>query len=150
MYSTIAEVKSEASLTDNLYITDAEVTTKINNADAVINAYLSGKYTIPFTTPPFMIVLISTYLAAGYLLKKDYGPMAPGDSKDGDDKIKLGMNMLVDLQKGKITLMSDTGASLLSDTNKTTSSIPDSSNQNYNTDEEAIYNGPLIRISKKW
>jgi len=162
MYTTVEEVKAEASLSKNNFITDEEVESKINNADSVINAYLSGKYPIPFTTPPYMIKLISTYLAAGYLLKKDYGPMHPGDSKDGDDKIKMGMDMLRDLQKGKITLTKDDGSSLLADDKKVTSSYPNNASSN---DNNADYsqagsmdpnvagssgNGPYIKIQTKW
>ena len=58
--------------------------------------------------------------------------------------------MLKDIQKGKITLMADDGSSLLSDANKTTSSIPDSANNNYNLDEDAVETGPFIKLTKKW
>lgn len=170
MYTTVAEAKAEASLTKNNFITDEEVEAKIKKADSLINAYLIGKYAVPIgdienedKPVPELIQLISTWLAAGYLLKKDYGPMHPGDSKDGADKISDAMKELIKLQKGSVTLTDNDGNSLKSDSKKTTSSYPnDTSSSNQNVDYGGIGamsndvaatapgNGPKIKLDKQW
>lgn len=165
MYCTVEDVKDEASMSDNPFLTDEEVTKKIKNAESVINGFIITKYSVPFEDDavPYLINHIAVQLAAGMILKKDYGPMAPGDSKDGQAKHDDAMDLLMKLQKGTITLTDIAASTLLNDDNKTVSFFPtDASSNNQNVTAPVgpgfngnvlpgtSGNGPYIDIEKKW
>lgn len=167
MYTTTVDVKKEAGLFDNDSILDQDVEMLIQDAQCVVDGYLIGKYTVPFSdypaSPP-LIERITRGIAASYLLLREYGPMNPGDAKDGDSKEKQMMSMLAKIQKGTLVLVDDNGVSLLSKDNMATSYFPtdaDSSISGDSVQNEDIgafetaqsdsgNGGPYIRMGTKW
>jgi len=78
-YSTIADVKGSIRETGaspvQLTLSDAKVTEKIVEADALIDGYLGRAYAIPFTsggvavaTPP-LVALMSKYIAVAFCIE---------------------------------------------------------------------------------
>ena len=164
-YTTVDDVKKESGMQDNENIGDEDVQDFINTATAIINGYLSGKYEVPFALQPEtpqLIERICRGIASAYLLMQEYGPMSPGDAKDGDAKEKLMMKLLEKVQKGTMVVVDNDGKSILANDKTSTSSFP-SGDSNVNStihedtggfgvagsDEEST-NGPYIQIGKKW
>ena len=125
-YTTVDDVKREAGMSDNENIADEDVQDFITTAESIINGRLVGKYTIPFsfTDTPGIIERICRGLAAAYLLMQEYGPMSPGDSKDGEAKETLMMKLLKELQRGETVVVDNEGVSMLTPENKATSYQP--------------------------
>lgn len=68
-YATAEEIRSKAGLQNNRYITDEKIHEKRKAAQSVINATLTGMYSVPFSTPVNPLINeITQLLAAGYLL----------------------------------------------------------------------------------
>lgn len=107
-YCSIDDIRKEAGLSSNDYISDADVDSKRRKAQAIIDGALQGLYAVPFTAPinP-MIEEITIKMAAGLLLNQDYGPFTSGNSKSGDAKIKEA-NDLLTLIDNKHYILTDT------------------------------------------
>lgn len=165
-YSTVEDVKNTAGFSNNPYILDEDVQDYMDTADSIINSYLHGKYAVPFpdspNAPP-LIEMISKKLAAAYALQTEYGPMSPGDSKDGFAKEASAMSTIEKIQKGTITLVDKDGVSLLAKSGMVSSFLPDdATSQALATDSngapipgvpEGDVNstvGPRITLEKKW
>lgn len=87
-YTSVENIRREAGLYNNQFITDAMIDAARYRAQFEIDGALQGMYTIPFQPPINPIVATMTdKLAASYLLATDYGPMASGNSKDADKKL---------------------------------------------------------------
>lgn len=71
-YASLESIRSTAGFANNRFITDAKIDEKRQAAQNLINATLTGIYTIPFTNPinP-LIAEITRKLAAGYLLSQE-------------------------------------------------------------------------------
>lgn len=165
-YTKIDDVKVESGLADNPYILDEDVQDKIDEAQAVINSYLHGKYDLPFTpypdAPP-LIENVTRKLASAYLLQMEYGPMNPGDAKDGFAKENRIMATIEKIQKGTIVLCDKNGVTLLASNNLNTSFLPNDSTSNMTTNDFDLMGvpgqpvgsnnpqtGPFIRLKKNW
>ena len=113
-YCTIDDIRTEAGFTRNQNITDAKIDVERNRAESQINAELFQVYNLPFAQPvPWLVNQIATKLAAGYLMKAEYGVFAHGTSKDGDDRIKDAETLLMAVKSREQVLTDGTGASLL-------------------------------------
>ena len=87
-YTTIAAIRIEAGIQNNPYISDKYVADKRAQAQAIINAALKGTYTVPFTGDiPEVVERMVELLAAGYILKAEFGDQATGTDRDGQGKI---------------------------------------------------------------
>ena len=162
-YTTVDDVKKEAGMSDNENIADEDVQDFIITAQSIINGRLVGKYTIPFsfTDTPGIIERICRGLAAAYLLMQEYGPMSPGDAKDGEAKEALMMKLLKELQRGETVVVNNDGVSMLSKENMATSYQPKSSDDTSGVQSEDIGNfevassdtpskGPYIKMGQKF
>lgn len=162
-YSAIDDAKNTAGLDQNPYILGEDVQDYIDTADSIINSYLHGKYIIPFNPVPPLVYMLSRKLAAAYMLQTEYGPMTPGDNKDGFAKEATAMATLEKIQKGTITLVDASGASLLPASGLVTSFLPnDMTSQQLATDNygapiagvpQGNINdpaGPRITLEKRW
>lgn len=88
VYATIEQIRVEAGVENNPYMSDAFVDEQRIEAQDVINTALQGTYTVPFEAPIAPIIERCTkLLAAGYILKKDYGDGAVGTNSEGQAKI---------------------------------------------------------------
>lgn len=105
-YCTIDDIRQEAGMMNNPYITNVMIDQYRQQAQAEINSTLSGLYVIPFTAPiNYNIQLATKLISAGLLLKSDYGPMASGSSKAGEDKLTDGYDLLAKIDDRTIVLL---------------------------------------------
>lgn len=81
-YSTSTDIRNDAGFAYNTNILDADIDTQRIRAYALINSYISARYSIPslsdsnFTGSNGALLLqsIEILLGGGYLLIKEYGP----------------------------------------------------------------------------
>lgn len=87
-YCSIRDVREEAGLLNNPYITDPYIADRRAEAQGAIDSALANSVTVPFTAPvPATIKRIAILFAAGYILKVQYGTAAVGTNADGQAKI---------------------------------------------------------------
>jgi hypothetical protein len=80
-YSTIDQVRSESGFTNNSNITDAMITIYLNQANGVVQSFVSSIYNITTLTgtnftgsqADLMLQRVEDLLASGYLMIKEYG-----------------------------------------------------------------------------
>lgn len=88
-YCTINEIREEAGLENNPFISDVYIASKREFAEGIINDALKGHYTVPFSEPvPPTVRQMAILLAAGYVLKREYGSQYAGATANGNAKIK--------------------------------------------------------------
>ncbi|HMT18555.1 MAG TPA: hypothetical protein PKD15_00805 [Candidatus Saccharibacteria bacterium] len=114
-YVSIESIRTEAGLTNNKYITDDIIDDKRQAAQSLINATLTGKYTIPFTEPINQLIQeITRVLAAGYVLTQQHGTVNSSTYNEGVAMIERITNdkqtgILDRLNLGTLTLIGETG-----------------------------------------
>ncbi len=109
-YATLDNIRAKAGFNGNTYISDVVINTARSQAQSIIDSYLGGLYEVPFSAPvSSSITLITELLAAGILLKDDYGVFASGTTKDGEDKYQQAMDMLKALKDKKTGLIDGDG-----------------------------------------
>lgn len=117
-YTSVEAIRKKAGLEGNTYITDNDVNKKRQVAQDVINAKLTGLYTVPFTAPINPIIAeITELLAAGYLLTDDYGPLNKMDTKEGNEMLERANKYLEQLNNKELELTDVQGASTAITTN---------------------------------
>lgn len=109
-YTTTSAIRVEAGIQNNPYISDSFVNKKRAEAQDYINGKLSGTYTVPFTEVPPQITRITELLAAGYILKTEYGSQLVGSNADGQSKIDEANTMLDDILNGSSELVNAAGS----------------------------------------
>lgn len=109
-YTTVVNIRREAGFDNNRNITDNEIALARAEAQAQVNALLVGRYVVPFTDPinP-LIERITKVLAAGYLLKEQYGTFGTSDTTNGDNKVNWAMGLLGQLKSGDVVLTNPDG-----------------------------------------
>lgn len=112
-YVTTDEVKTEAGLQNNRWISDSLVFTAILDAESEVNASLAiGRYTLPLTEVPQYVVKATRLLAAGFLLSNEYGAQYKGVTKEGETKISQAREILADIEAGKKELVNSQGEAI--------------------------------------
>ena len=110
-YIDVDEVRSEAGLDNNRWITDGKIYDKLVAAEAEVNGSLIlGGFSLPLVSIPENVKQATRLLAAGFLLTMDYGPEFSGTLKDGERKIKEAREILASIEKGTKPLVDGTGA----------------------------------------
>jgi hypothetical protein len=111
-YVSIQDIRNEAGLQEQSQISDSQISARRDQAESEIKGFLSaGGYTMPLQMTngmfyvPFVVENVSRLLAAGYVLVKDYGVVSNGDTKDGEQKIQLAMELLADIQDHMMLLL---------------------------------------------
>lgn len=127
-YSTLEDLKTYMPERHLLQLTDQDdvgeideeiVDDAISRADNMIDAYLRGRYPSPITgTVPSEIKDISTKLAAYNLYRKNMQMTLPEMVKD---EYKDAMQLLKDIQSGKLSPFTSTYEPTIIVTNKTSS-----------------------------
>ena len=109
-YTSIHKIRSEAGFEDNHYITSETIARYREEADSEIDAYISAVYSLPFSSAPRLLTHISTLLAAGHLLSKEYGSEVDVDAaKSGQAKIERAEELLQKIVDGSLTLVGADG-----------------------------------------
>ncbi len=110
-YSTEADIKKLISLESLVQLTDDEglnivdqgrVTEAIADADAEIDAYCAGRYTVPFSTVPAVIKKLSVDIAVYNLYSRC--PSEEETPPVRQERYKYALKMLESISKGTITL----------------------------------------------
>lgn len=147
-YSTLANIRDEAGFTNNNNVLDAKITGYQSAATSHINGILGRVYALPLTSTPAIVELIERRLAAGYLLLDEYGEMAEGTDKDGNQKINWAEKMLQEIESGAITLYDATNTPLTGNTQVNMKGWPNNSTAGETEDNAG---GDIqIRISHKF
>ena len=90
----------------DLYLTDVEVQTFIDETDSLIDSYLNDVYSVPFTaTYPSIVVLASAHLAASRIITTLNVKINRGEAGTIADALRTeGLEIIGQLQSGKITI----------------------------------------------
>lgn len=118
-YTTLSEIRFEAGMQSNKYVTDVYIAECRLAAQAEIDAALKFRYTVPFDPVPELVSYIAKVLAAGMVLVREYGPQAEGTSKEGKNKLDEARDLLKKIQDGVIDLVDAIG-NPISATNRVT------------------------------
>ncbi len=110
-YSTVADVKSEAGMSQNVNISSDMVTGYITQADGEINSALFQRYVLPLSETPALIEFISRQLAAGLLLTKEFG-YEDNLSEAGREKIRNARSQLDRIAEKKLILVKSDGTAM--------------------------------------
>jgi len=132
-YTSIFKIRQEAGFEDNDYISSELINRYREEAQMQVDGSIAIAYSLPLSTIPKMVTHITTLLAAGLLLSKEYGLEADVDvSKTGQRKIERAEELLQRIVDGKLLLIGTDGAELskkssykVSGSNSYDSSIPD-------------------------
>jgi hypothetical protein len=112
-YVALIEIRKEAGFEFATYISDEDIDTARQTAQAEVNGALSGVYTVPFKAPVnAWVVDITKRLAAGLLLKRQYGTMSSQSNINGASKIKEARADLMNLANKQSVLTSVDGTSI--------------------------------------
>lgn len=90
----------------DLYLTDTEVQTFIDETDALIDSYLNDVYSVPFAAVhPTIIVMASAQLAASRIITNLNVKINRGEAGTIADALRTeGLELIGQLQSGKITI----------------------------------------------
>ncbi len=114
-YSTKADIQKVlsdatlAQLTDHqngTTIDDTKITQAIDDADELIDAYLRGRYTLPFSSTPTVVKQISVDIAIFNLYSKRPEREMPETIRT---RYRDALRLLADIQSGKATLADASG-----------------------------------------
>jgi hypothetical protein len=104
-YATLYDIRSEAGFEKSKNLPDATVSMYRRRAQAEVDSKLGSSFVVPFDPVPDAINEITTLLAAGWLLLKEYGALKSGTTnKEGGAKLKEGRDWIVMLQTGTAAL----------------------------------------------
>jgi len=138
-FATVDQVKITAGLKNNKYITDAEVSEAIEEAESQVKASLTvAGYILPFDEIPFMVRHITRLLAAGSLLSNGYGSQRTGTEKEGSDKIKQALAILKQIESKSISLVENIDDSDI-DRGDSVSGYPDASAVSNTPSEDRMF-----------
>lgn len=113
-YCTIDDIRGQAGLEGNPWITDGMIAIERKKAQNEIDSRLFSMYTVPFQAPvPAFVQDIAIRLSSGRLLTKDYGTSSTGSSKDGDAMLKDARADLLDIDDREMVLLDADSQSLL-------------------------------------
>jgi phage gp36-like protein len=99
-YASLSEIRNEAGFQNATNLADSVIEQKRRDAEAEINASLSGAYTVPFTQVPEIIRTLTIQLASAFLLDSAYGNASSRqklkDARAAIDTYRLGASILTD------------------------------------------------------
>lgn len=137
-YVTVDEVRTEAGLNSNPWITDTIIYSKLIKAEAEINSLLaSAGYSLPLSSVPENVKHANILLAAGYILTADYGSRHSGLSKDGENKISQAKEILNNIREGGSPLIDESGSRVA--TEAQIGGYPDDTAEDANPTEKRMF-----------
>lgn len=129
-YTTIFKIRQEAGFENQDYISSELINRYREEAQMQVDGALAIAYSTPFSSIPKLVTHITTLLAAGLLLAKEYGVEADVDvSKTGQRKIDRAEALLKKIIDGEILLIDSTGTLI----SKNSTILASGSNE-YNSD----------------
>jgi len=109
-YTSIYKIRSESGFEENDYISTEVIARYRDEAQMQVDGVLAIAYSLPLSTIPKLITHITTLLAAGLLLSKEYGVEADVDvSKTGQRKIERAEALLQKIIDGTLLLVNSDG-----------------------------------------
>lgn len=109
-YTSIYKVKDQAGFGTNQYISDSVISDYRREAESEIDGRLAADYNVPFSTVPDIITHITTLVAAGNMLIKEYGEEADVEvSKTGQRMLDRAYGLLEKIENDIITLVDEDG-----------------------------------------
>ena len=112
-YTSINKIIEEAGFEDNNYINESIVSRYRDEAEAELNSAIAGIYDVPVMESSKLLQRITTLLAAGYLLKKEYAMEGNSDiGRSGDPKIERANQLIDKIREGEYALVGEEGAIL--------------------------------------
>lgn len=132
-YTSIFKIRQEAGFEDNDYISSELINRYREESQMQVDGSIAIAYSLPLASIPKIITHITTLLAAGLLLSKEYGTEADVEvSKTGQRKIERAEALLQRIVNGELLLVDSSGSELskkstykVSGSNSYDSSIPD-------------------------
>ena len=115
-YTTAAKIKDAwADITDT-EAGSTRMTNAITFADALIDASLNHRYTVPFSSTPTVIAEIATEFAV-YIVKYRKDPrMVTDPQTEGERQVVLSASLLEQLKNGEISIPGETQKQLIEST----------------------------------
>lgn len=113
IYATVEQIRSEAGISNNQWITDVDVDGRRIEAQSYINSKLASIYTVPFTTISPTIRHITELLAAGYILTTEWGQGSVGTTDIGEKKIQEAKDMLDEIVAGTSPILGEDGSMIV-------------------------------------
>lgn len=148
-YCTIDNIRDQASLQGNRWITDAQLANKRALAQAEIDSELSGLYVVPFTAPINPLIAdVAARIAAGLQLSDGFGMNSAGSSQDGAQRLVDARAVLARIKSKELILTNAIGLETANYKANSTQSWPDASTDG--TDEANAGGGHLFRISHRY
>lgn len=140
-YTTIARVRSECGFDGNTNITDALITTYLNQAHGVVNGIVAGVYNISslagalFTGSQAEAYLqrAEELIASGFLLIKEYGTSDTTNGAEGLRKYEEGKALLAMLSANPPVHLLDINGAQMTGSNISSSPIFN------DTDSESVF-----------
>lgn len=109
-YTTVDDIRKSAGFDNNRNISNSHIERFRQVAQAEVNGALSGRYTVPLDEPiNDFVSYITTELAAGYLMKDQYGEYGSVKSDEAKDKIDWANKQLEKIRNGEIVLTDSAG-----------------------------------------
>jgi len=99
-YCTIYQIKRQAQLTENPYISDEDIESKRKQAENEIDSTIFAKYDLPLSEIPAIIQNACILLAAGYIDYQEFGQDGQGVKWLGEAR-----GILKNITKGKQKLL---------------------------------------------
>ena len=132
-YTSIYKIRVESGFQNNPFITIETIDRYRTEAEAQAEGAVVAMYLLPFSSHPKLFQHITTLLAAGNLLSKEYGMESDVEiSKTGQRKIERAEELLEKIRDSKIILLDADGNELekrtdvmASSSNKYDSEVPD-------------------------
>lgn len=112
-YTSLYRIRNEAGFKNNAFISLEDINNYRAEAQMQIDGAIALVYSLPLSSIPKIITHITTLLAAGFLLTKEYGVEADVEiSKTGERKILRAEQLLQKIVDGSLLLVDSSGSSL--------------------------------------
>lgn len=103
-YTTEAAVRAATGFSDASLITTGTITTYIADADSVINSKIADQYSLPLSSTPEVIEMVSRHITVGLLYADEYGEETEDSDKGWQKRMDWAMGVLDDIKAGKMKL----------------------------------------------
>jgi phage gp36-like protein len=126
-YATVSDVRRDAGMADNAYITDSDILQSLKDSQSEINSKLASYYTIPLSETPALIRDICAMLTVGRLFQAEYPGIDPTYDKVGKDRTTEARELLSQICKKEIRLITASGEEFTTVTTQRPAGWPNSS-----------------------
>lgn len=146
-YTTKAEIRSATGFSDDTKISDDTIDLYIGDADSLINSMIADRYSLPLSATPGIVNTVSRHITVGLLYSNEYGEESQDSDKGWYKRMKWAMDILTDIQKGKIKLRGTDGVELARSTLGQPTSYPNAVSSDPNAVDSTA---PRIKMNQQW